>query len=309
MPEATVLPSAVLERIPTRTVDVGGLPVRRALPTRARRLVGAWCFLDQAGPVQVAPGAGIHVGPHPHIGLQTFTWMLDGEVMHRDSLGSELVIRAGQINLMTAGHGIVHTEESLDQTGGAIHAAQLWIALPESRRHGPAAFDHYPELPLHTQDGVTLTLLAGQAFGAEAPTRIYSPLIGMDIAMTPGSRTELPLAPDFEHAVLCLRGSASVEGHECVPGELIYLGAQRTQITLSATQDAQLLLIGGAPFQEDVLLWWNFVGRSTEELSHAATQWNAGDSRFGTVAGNHLPRLVAPSLEGVQLRPTPTAST
>lgn len=161
------------QRIASRLTDVGGIPVARAIPVKERRTIGPWCFLDHIGPTRFAPGApGMDVGPHPHIALQTFTWMLEGEILHRDSLGSKQVIRPGQVNLMTAGRGIAHTEESVPNQPD-LHAAQLWIALPEADQHTPPRFDHYPTLPRWQQGEITLTLLIGE-HGSRAPGRRVS---------------------------------------------------------------------------------------------------------------------------------------
>jgi redox-sensitive bicupin YhaK (pirin superfamily) len=199
-----------IERITPRSADLGEGPhVRRALPTRERRMIGAWCFLDHAGPVDFAPGGGMHVGAHPHTALQTFTWLIDGEVLHRDSLGNEQVIRPGQVNLMTAGHGIVHTEDSLPDAR-RLHAAQLWIALPPEHADCPPAFEHHPVLPRWAQDGCTLTLLAGRHGERQSPARLHSPLIGLDICSSGDARLTLPLDPGFEYGILPLEGSLRI---------------------------------------------------------------------------------------------------
>ena len=291
----------VLERIDARQAEIGkGFIVRRAVPTRARRMIGAWCFLDHAGPVEHGPGEGLKVGPHPHIGLQTFTWMLDGEALHRDSLGYEQIIRPGQVNLMTAGRGIVHAEESPTDDAGRIHAAQLWIALPDNERHRAPSFHHYPDLPVVDRDGFTVTVLAGTALGETAPAEVFSPLVGMDLASSNAARTTLPLEPGFEHGVMCLRGSARVEGEKVEPGVLLYLGQSRDAVTIECDGETQLLLVGGAPFGEDILVWWNFVARTPEEIRAATEDWNAG--RFGEVENTALAPLKAPDLAGLTLK-------
>jgi len=281
----------VLERIPTKNADVGGIPVRRAIPTKARRTVGAWCFLDHLGPSILTPETGMNVGPHPHIGLQTFTWMLAGEVMHHDSLGYGQVIRPGQVNLMTAGRGIAHSEESLGS--GTMHASQLWIALPESHRHCEPAFAHHPILPQTNIQGVEVTLLAGQSFGLQSPVQVFSELVGADLSAPAATTARIPLEPGFEHAILCLEESAVIEGERIVPGELFYLGDGRDRIDIQFEAGGHLLLIGGTPFEEPVLMWWNFVARTADEISQATEDWNAGQ-RFGEVAGTALQRLAAP---------------
>jgi redox-sensitive bicupin YhaK (pirin superfamily) len=293
----------VLERIEARAAQIGGgFTIRRAVPSRQRRMVGAWCFLDHAGPAEYAPGQGLRVGPHPHIGLQTFTWMIEGEVLHRDSLGFEQIIRPGQVNLMTAGRGIVHAEDSASEAAGRLHAAQLWIALPDTERHRAPNFQHYPDLPTHAADGFTITVLAGTAFGLTAPTEIFSPLVGLDVAAQTGAQTAIPLDRSFEHAVLTLQGEVNVEGERLAPGTLLYLGSARDHIRLRCDHAARLLLIGGEPFKEEILLWWNFVARRPAEMIKATEDWNAG-RYFGEVKGSPSARLVAPDLGGMNLKP------
>jgi hypothetical protein len=292
----------VLERIPARASVIGkDFTIRRALPSRQRRMVGAWCFLDQAGPVTYGAGQGLRVGPHPHIGLQTFTWMIDGEIMHRDSLGYEQVIRPGQVNLMTAGRGIVHAEDAVTDDPGRLHAAQLWIALPDAERHREPSFHHYPELPVLEWGGFTVTVLAGTAFGQTAPALIFSPLVGVDLACAEPAETLVPLNPAFEHAVLVLSGAVEVEGETLEPGTLLYLGTARAQLALQSQAAARLLLIGGEPFAEEILLWWNFVARNRDEMVNATDDWNAGRT-FGTVSGSPSPPLVAPDLASLPIK-------
>lgn len=295
----------VTERIEARRAEIGRrFVVRRAVPSRARRMVGAWCFLDHAGPVDHGPSEGLRVGPHPHIGLQTFTWMIEGEALHRDSLGHEQILRPGQVNLMTAGRGIAHAEESPTDAAGRLHAAQLWIALPGTHRHRAPSFHHYPELPMVQRDGFSVTLLAGEAFGQCAPAEVYSPLVGMDVTSREAARSSLPLRPEFEHAALCLRGSCEVAGESIQPGTLLYLGRGRNEVTLACDQAMQLLLIGGEPFDEEILLWWNFVARTREEIAAATDNWNAG-REFGRVPGTRLEPLTAPDLSDLKLKKKP----
>lgn len=291
----------VLERIETRSAEVGELPIHRAIPSRQRRMVGAWCFLDHAGPIGYSAGQGLRVGPHPHIGLQTFTWMIEGEIMHRDSLGYEQVIRPGQVNLMTAGRGISHAEDEASPEAGRLHAVQLWIALPESERHRDPAFQHYPDLPVIHQGGFKLTVLAGTAFGQRAPAEVYSPLVGLDVAATGAAQLAMPLEPGFEYAVLVLSGAARIEGESLAPDTLLYLGTGRQQLELQCDAACQLVLIGGEPFGEEILLWWNFVARSPEEMEEATRAWNE-HRHFGEVQGSPSHRLVAPDIAGLHLR-------
>ena len=294
------------ERIATRPRQIGGgLTIRRALPNGIRRTVGAWCFLDHAGPVQLASGAGLHVGPHPHIGLQTFTWMIEGEVMHRDSLGNEQLITPGQVNLMTAGGGISHSEDSaaVQRPGGPgrLHAVQLWIALPEAQRHRAAAFRNHPELPLLERAGFSVRVLAGSALGATSPAQVFSPLMALDMEAKAAATTSLPLAPHYEHAALTLSGEVQVAGESLRPGALLYLPLGRDRLEVSCQSAARVILIGGVPFEEDILLWWNFVARRPEEIEQATSDWNNG-TRFGVVRGSPSAPLIAPSVAGLNLR-------
>lgn len=299
---ADCISKPVLELSQARTSIVGeALSVRRALPGKPRRMVGAWCFLDHAGPMDYEIGGGVTVGPHPHIGLQTFTWMIEGEVHHHDSLGNHQWIRPGQVNLMTAGHGISHAEVSPMDRPGRVHAAQLWIALPDSERHRAPSFQHCPVMPRIERDGFVFTVLVGEAFGHTAAPEVFTPLVGMDVTSKAAARAKVPLRPDFEHAAMCLEGEADVAGQHIVPGELLYLGTGRDEIDISSDDAARVLLIGGAPFGEDILLWWNFVARTQEELAEATEDWNAG-RRFGEVSGTDLPHLIAPDISGLRLR-------
>lgn len=300
------------QRYTARTSIVGeDTPIRRALPHARRRMVGAWCFLDHAGPVQFAPGQGLHVGAHPHIGLQTFTWMIEGEITHRDSLGYEQVIRPGQVNLMTAGRGIVHTEDSVAD-GARLHAAQLWIALPDAERQREPAFANYAQLPKVQANGFVATVLAGTALGQTAPTLVYSPLVGIDLFAPSPARTTLALNPAFEYGVLVLRGNATVQNETLAPGELLYFAPGRPTVELHCDDTAQLLVLGGPPFGEDIVLWWNFVARTQAELVDALADWNTSrhakanpihSGRFGTVRpGCKAAPLEAPSLDGIHLK-------
>jgi quercetin 2,3-dioxygenase len=297
-------PPAAPERLEARTAEIGGgLTIRRALPNRHRRTVGAWCFLDHAGPMQFPAGGGMHVGPHPHIGLQTFTWMIEGEVVHRDSLGNEQVITPGQVNLMTAGAGIAHAEDSAPGPAGRLHAAQLWIALPEKERRRAPAFRNYPRLPLIERGGFSVRVLAGSAFGETSPAEVHSPLVGLDLFAAGRASLRLPLAPSYEHAALILDGAARVAGEPLAPGTLLYLATGREELEIECAAAARLLVIGGVPFGEQILVWWNFVARMPEEMEAATRDWNAG--RFAPVVGSPAPPLIAPSVAGLRLRSTP----
>ncbi|SMC16024.1 hypothetical protein SAMN02745857_00076 [Andreprevotia lacus DSM 23236] len=278
------------------TVLGEGMLIRRALPNRERRMIGAWCFLDHFGPVEVGDGAGMRVGPHPHIGLQTFSWLIEGEILHRDSLGYEQLIRAGQVNLMTAGHGISHSEESPAGHGPRMHGAQLWIALPDEQYDRAPAFAHYPDLPLLLAGGFTITVLAGEFGGETAPAEIHTPLVGLDLTSNAAAATTLPLRADFEYGLIALEGSATCNGEALAVGELLYFAPGQTELQLSSDAAARVLLIGGEPFPSPRLLFWNFVGRNGDDIRTATAEWNAGDARFGEVHGYDGARLHAPEV-------------
>lgn len=288
-----------LQLIDSRTTDVGGIPVARALPVKERRTIGPWCFLDHIGPARFAPGdPGLDVGPHPHIGLQTFTWMLEGEILHRDSLGSEQVIRPGQVNLMTAGQGIAHTEESV-AGHPSVHAAQLWIALPEAQQGTRARFDHYPELPRWQQQGITFTLLIGQHQDRQAPTLCFAPILGLDLLAERDCTLTLPLAPEFEHGLFALAGEVTLAGQPLAAEQLAYLAPGSRELTLTLPAGARLLIIGGEPLPRPLQIWWNFVSFDQEAIRRAAEDWQSGAPRFGDVVGYQGPRLSAPPLAGL----------
>jgi len=247
----------------------------------------------------------MHVGAHPHIGLQTFTWMIEGEIVHRDSLGNEQVIRPGQVNLMTAGRGIAHTEDSLHD-GARLHAAQLWIALPEGERRRAPAFRNYPDLPRIDTGGWRATVLAGRALGETSPVEVHTPLIGLDLTSKAAAQTTLELQPDFEHAAMALRGSATVAGEALQAGEWLYFAPGRDTLELRCDTEAQILLLGGTPFGEDILIWWNLVARSQAELQAALDAWNAG--KFAPVRpGSSAAPLAAPAMLAARLRPAASA--
>ena len=285
-----------VELLAGRGAEVGGLTLHRLLPQRGRRSIGAWCFADHAGPVALdADAAGMQVPPHPHIGLQTFTWMISGEVLHRDSLGHRQVIRPGELNLMTAGRGIAHAEQSVAGSG-ALHAAQLWIALPGACREVEPRFDHHAELPRWREAGVECTLLAGECAGLRAPTRVYSPLLALELRSPGGGRIRLAGERGFEYGVMLLEGRVEVQGTQLAGEQLAYLGAAQGGVELKLAAGARVLLLGGEPLGEQLLMWWNFVGREREEITEARRQWEAGGPRFGEVPGFGGYRLPAPPL-------------
>jgi redox-sensitive bicupin YhaK (pirin superfamily) len=280
---------------PGRQTLVGELPVRRVLPRRPRRTVGAWCFADHMGPVAVSEEHGADIGPHPHIGLQTVTWLVSGELVHRDSLGSEQVIRPGQLNLMTAGRGVAHSEENTGGYRGDLQGIQLWVAQPDSTRHGAAGFEHHADLPQLELDGSRVTVLVGDLGGEASPARRDTDHVAADLVLSPPG-TVVPLRPECEYALIVLEGAVAIGDQVARPGVLAYFGTGRDECPLTVGEPGRALLIGGVPFPEPVLMWWNFVARTREEVSTARRQWTEDDGRFGTVAS---------SLERIEVGPPP----
>lgn len=295
-----------------REVPLGGIRamnVQRSLPQRDLPMVGAWCFLDRFGPQE----AMMRVDPHPHIGLQTVTWPLVGEVRHRDALGNDLLISRGALNIMTSGAGISHSEYSVGDEPGPIDALQLWIALPDARRHGDAGFQQHRslprlDLPALAGDAPEVTVVVGEIGGVSSPAEVHTPIVGAEVRLAPGSRVRLPFHPEWEYALVAVDGDVTVEaGPEGQPTELhqldlLYLGLHRTGVEVSTEQGALLFVLGGEPFEDDIVMWWNFVGRSHDEIVTAREEWEAHGARFGTVDGPHIEeRIPAPPLPNVRL--------
>jgi quercetin 2,3-dioxygenase len=274
-----------------RHAEVGGLPITRVLPTKGRRTVGPWCFVDLAGPADAEEPDPMEVGPHPHIGLATVTWLLEGEALHSDSLGTEQVVRPGQLNLMTAGHGIAHAELAAQPP---FRGVQMWLAQPESTRHGAATFEHHSALPAVELDGAGEGLVFAGAFaGAVSPARADSPQVGVDLALRHG-RAVLGTQRAFEHAVVPLEGRIKVGDEVVEPGwlALVPAGVEELPVEVSVA-GARLLLLGGAPLGERIEMWWNFVARDREELTTAWREWSDRTDRFGDVPST-LERIEAP---------------
>ncbi|MFD7894570.1 pirin family protein [Streptomyces sp. NPDC059743] len=298
-----VVAEPVRELLSPRRVQLGeSTEVRRLLPNLGRRMVGAWAFVDHYGPDDIADEPGMQVPPHPHMGLQTVSWLHDGEVLHRDSLGSLQTVRPRELGLMTSGRAISHSEESPRRHARFLHGAQLWVALPDAHRQVQPHFQHHAELPVVTAPGLTATVILGALDGAVSPGTTYSPIIGADLALARGTETRLPLEPDFEYAVLSMSGEAEVDGVPVLPGSMLYLGCGRSELPLRAESDAGLMLLGGEPFEEELVMWWNFIGRSQQEIEEAREDWMTG-TRFGDVHGFEGDRLPAPALPPTPLKP------
>ena len=310
-----------VELIGPRDVPLGGpraMTVRRTLPSRQRSMVGPFCFADHYGPDDVAASGGMDVPPHPHIGLQTVTWLFEGRVLHQDSLGSVQEVRPGQLNLMTAGRGIAHSEEATSARFPAqrrLHGVQLWTALPDAGRHGGPAFQHVPDPPVLHVDGarvqVVMGALGGDLAWARSSATAYSPLVAAQIDLPAGASVRLPVPPAFEHGVLLDAGDLAVSGTPVPPSCLAYVPPGRDELVLEAgARPVRAMLMGGEPFGERLLMWWNFVGRTHEEVVAARDLWQAsiagdpaGVARFGRVPAYDGAPLPAPELPTVRLRP------
>lgn len=282
---------------------VRGMNVLRLLPHRNLPTIGAWCFLDRFGPADTR----MRVEPHPHIGLQTVTWPLVGEIRHRDSLGSDADLRRGQLNLMTAGNGISHSEYSIGDEPIPLDALQFWVVLPEGARHGDGGFERHTDLPLVTLEAdqgadATATVVLGEFAGTVSPATVHTPIVGAEIAVPAGTGIRLPLRADWEHAVLLVEGDASVASHDLAQNDMLYLGDSRESVEVFSERGALLFLVGGEPFEDEIVMWWNFAGRTHEEIIDAREEWEAASPRFGVVEGHDV-RIPAPPLPDVRLMP------
>ena len=330
-------PAHDVEILLPRDVPLGGLrsmQVRRTLPQRQRSLIGAWCFLDHYGPDRVREIGGMSVPRHPHTGLQTVSWLFTGQIEHRDSAGFHAVVRPGELNLMTAGRGVSHSEFSTPDTE-VLHGAQLWVALPDHARHMEPTFEHFRPDPVQI-DGATLRVFLGSLAGSSSPVVMHTPLLGAEIVLDPGARLTLELDESYEHGLLVDTGTVHLDGAPVAPDQLAFQPAGRTTLTLVAGADpVRALLIGGTPLGEKILMWWNFVGRSHDEIVQYRAQWQAeigaeapveaasvgdgdvedGDGagqspgageagrRFGDFPADQPAPIPAPSLPSVRMRP------
>jgi redox-sensitive bicupin YhaK (pirin superfamily) len=275
--------------------------VRRVLPNRDRRMIGAWCFVDHYGPEDISAETRMWVPPHPHTGLQTVSWLLSGEIHHCDSLGSDALVHPGQLNLMTSGPGIAHSEETPPGHAGQLHGLQLWVALPSPARHEAARdFTQYRDLPTVERSGLSARVVAGELAGTASPALTYSPLVGAELTLS--GVADLPVRSDFEHGVLAIDGEMVIEGQPVGVSEICYLGGRRETVHLEG--HGRAFLLGGTPFEEQLVMWWNFIGRSHDEIVAFRREWNDGGSeRFGRVDGFQGDRLLAPPMPTVQLKP------
>ncbi|HZV02490.1 MAG TPA: pirin family protein [Planctomycetota bacterium] len=270
-----------------RAKDVGGLAVRRTLPVRERRHVGPFVFLDHMGPATLEAGEGIDVPPHPHIGLATVTWLIEGELLHRDSLGSAQTIVPGDVNWMSAGRGIVHSERTPAEARAlrkTAHAIQAWVALPASTEDSEPTFQHHAAktIPVVRRDGAELHVIAGNAYGATSPVRVPSPLFYVDAAIPGGG--ELALPDDHEERALhVVEGTVGGEGRSFGPGTLVVF-ERGVAARIHATAPARVMLLGGAPLEGERQIFWNFVATTKERIERAKSDWREG--RFPKVPGD-----------------------
>ena len=296
-----------IEVMGPRDVPLGGpraMNVRRTLPSRERSLIGAWCFLDHYGPDDVSVTGGMKVAPHPHTGLQTVSWLFTGEIEHRDSAGNHAMVRPGEVNLMTGGRGISHSEISTDATA-VLHGAQLWVALPDADRDTDPGFQHHATAPV-AGDGWEARVFLGSALGSTSPVTTFTPLLGVEILLEAGTTLAIPVETSFEHGILVDTGAVLVDGVPVGKDALAYLPTGAEQRVLVAQERSRLLLLGGPPFGESIVMWWNFVGRSHEEIEDYRKAWQdqvaeRQDGRFGVTPGD-LAWIPAPPLPNARLR-------
>jgi quercetin 2,3-dioxygenase len=282
--------------------------VARALPDAQIRMIGAWCFLDHYGPEDVRDMPGMQVWAHPHTGLQTVSWLLEGEVEHRDSLGSQARVRPGELHIMTAGQGIVHSEISQADKPPTLHGVQLWVALPDFDRDTDPRFESHVELPDIARPGITGKVLIGELDGVRSPARSSTPLLAADLTITPGVKVRLALQDSFEHGIFVVAGELTAASLHVNVDQLLYLGGQRRSIDLSSDHGCRLILLGGEPFDEQIVMWWNFVGRSHEEIVAFRNAWERRDMRFPPVVDRTEKVMEAPPLPTVRLKPRPRRS-
>lgn len=293
MQEKTLTPREV--KLTTRTNTV----VRRTLPHKDLKMIGAWCFVDHYGPTKSVDAMSI--AQHPHVGLQTVSWLFSGEIEHRDSVGSRQLIHPGQLNLMTSGIGIAHSELSLD-VGQELHGVQMWVALPFESRDIPPHFEHHGNLPVFKIGGIDTKLFMGQWNGYKSEAKTYSKLMGAEISG--GScKASLPIDPDFEYGVLVDSGRLMINGFETNESNLHYIPTGNSELEIQTEGEFRAILIGGVPFNEEIIMWWNFIGRTHDEIVQMREDWESKSSRFKVFEDQIGSRIPAPALPNLILKP------
>ena len=286
---------AVSDVIVPRARDLGGFEVRRVLPAAGRQMVGPFIFFDQMGPAELLVGGGIDVRPHPHIGLATVTYLFEGELWHRDSLGSSLAIHPGDVNLMTAGRGIVHSEREAPEARGRqrrLFGIQAWVALPKDREDDAPAFAHHgiDELPRITGEGKRVRLVMGEAYGERSPVSFAHPTLYAEAVLAPGA--VLPFDAEYdERALYVVSGSIDIAGTTFAAGRLLVLHPG-DRVSILALSNVRLMLMGGEPMDGPRHIWWNFVASSKDRIEAAKADWKAG--RFGSVPGDEAEFIPLP---------------
>ena len=310
---------AAVSVLTARAVPLGGpraMTVRRTLPQRGRTMIGAWCFVDHYGPDEVAETGGMKVAPHPHTGLQTVSWLFTGEIEHRDSAGHHAMVRPGELNLMTAGRGISHSEVSTPDTR-TLHGAQLWLALPAAHRGTDPTFRHFAPDPV-TGQGWEARVFLGSLLGSTSPVDTFSPLVGAELLIEADTVLDLDVDPAHEHGLLVDAGSVVVEGTPGSASDLVHVPAGCATLRVEAGEEpVRALLLGGEPLGEAIVMFWNFIGASHEEVAAFREEWQAqitrdgavvgdsqdvADGRFGIVLDDHLAPIPSPALPNARLR-------
>lgn len=300
--------------IAAREVPLGGprhMLVKRTLPARGLTLIGAWCFADHYGPAQVADTGGMRVAGHPHTGLQTVSWLFEGEIEHIDTAGYHALVKPGEVNIMTAGSGIAHSEYSTPQTR-TLHGVQLWTALPEASRFVDRQFEHYVPEPFKYQGGVA-RILVGRFGGRASEVQAFSELLGVELSFTEAGLVELEVDPSFEHGILVDTGGVTVEGISAGRSDLVFLPTGRRLLRVEIAPNTRVMLLGGVPFGEKIVMWWNFIGRDHDEVLQYRERWqterdalgkaSSVETQFGQFPSEWRSTLPAPEIPNVRLKP------
>lgn len=274
------------------------IEINRLLPHKGIRRIGAWVFFDHFGPTEQT--TAMQVGAHPHTGLQTVSWLFSGKVLHHDSVGSKQIIEPSQLNLMTAGQGVAHSEMSLSTH--QLHAIQLWTCLPESHRNTKPTFEHFAELPAIHSANFDAKVIMGRFLNVTSPATIYTPLVAVEITLKDDAL--LQLEETYEHGIFAVESDLFIDGHPLLTGHLYYLEAGRKSIKLEVLKPTTIFLIGGEPFTEPIVMWWNFIGRSHEEITEMHSAWNSQSSLYPEFHDELNLRIPAPPMPAVSLKPS-----